>query len=182
MKKHHPSQQSTPKRTKAKRSRVQYQPPREETPFSKLLRWNIVKRQFRLMDAVYLVVTVMAGSALLGLCHNSFATYLTTRSQLNRHTAQLAQLKTREASLHQRLAELKSPDGRDQLLRERGFVKGNERILLFADDAKPAADDDAVDQTSQAQPQHVSANKSNTSFWGGVAQAIDRAADRPAVQ
>jgi len=173
MKKHHPSQQFTPKRSRAKKRRVQYQPPREETPFSKPQ-----KRSLRLMDAVYLVITVIAGSALLGLCHNSFATYLTTRSQLNRHTAQLHQLKVREKSLHQRLAELNSPDGRDQLLRERGFVKGNERILLFADDAKPAADGDAVAQTPQAGPQTVSATKSNPSFWGGVAKAIDGAADR----
>lgn len=189
MKKHHPSHHSTPRHSRAKKQRVQYQPPQEETPFSKPTLLGLVKRQMRLMDAVYLVITVMAGSALLGLCHNSFATYLTTRSMLKEHTAQLHQLQTRETSLHQRLADLKSPDGRDQLLRERGFVQGKERILLFADDAQPAADenaaapvstsDSAVTPVPQANPQPVSANK--TSFWGGIAKAIDHAADRPAV-
>jgi len=179
MKHHHPSQPSTPKRARAKKRRVQYQPPREETPFSKPTFLGIVKRQMRLMDAVYLVITVIASSALLGFCHNSFATYLTTRSMLKEHTAQLHQLQTRETSLHQRLAELKSPDGRDQLLRERGFVKGNERILLFADDVQPADNGNAVAQIPQANPQPASTN--NTSFWGGIAKAIDHAADRPAV-
>jgi hypothetical protein len=171
MKHHHQSQQSTPKRSRAKKRRVQYQPPREETPFSKPQ-----KRRIGLVDAVYLVITVVAGSALLGLCHNSFATYSTTRSMLNQHTAQLHQLQAREKSLSVRLAELKSPDGRDQLLRERGFVQGNERILLFADDAQPADNSNAIASAPQANPQPVSANK--TSFWGGVAKAIDHAADR----
>jgi cell division protein FtsB len=179
MKHHHPTHHATPKRSRAKKRRVHYQPPREETPFSKPSFLSSMKRQMRLVDAVYLVITVMAGSALLGLCHNSFATYLTTRSMLKEHTAQLDQLQTREASLHQRLAELKSPDGRDQLLRERGFVQGNERILLFADDAQPADNGDTVAQNPQANLQPVSANK--TSFWGGIAKAIDHAADRPAV-
>jgi hypothetical protein len=171
MKHHHPSHHSTPKRSRAKKRRVQYQPPQEETPFSKPQ-----KRRIGLMDAVYLVITVMAGSALLGLCHNSFATYLTTRSMLNQHTAQLHQLEAREKSLSVRLAELKSPDGRDQLLRERGFVQGNERILLFADVAQPAEGSNEIAQTPQTHLQPVSANK--TSFWGGVAKAIDHAADR----
>ncbi|MEO6907778.1 MAG: hypothetical protein ABI210_07800 [Abditibacteriaceae bacterium] len=182
MKHHHPSKHSTPKRSRVKKSRVQYQPPREETPFSKPSRLNIITRQMRLADAVYLVITVIAGSALLGLCHNSFATYLTTRSMLKEHTAELHQLQTQETSLHQRLVDLQSPDGRDQLLRERGFVQGNERILLFANDAQPA-DNSNADATAapvpQASPQPVIANK--TSFWGGIAKAVDRAADRSAV-
>ena len=173
MKKHHPSQQSTPKRSRAKKRRVQYQPPREETPFSKPK-----KRHIRFIDAVYLVVAVIAGSALLGLCQQSFATYLTTRAQLNRHTAHLHQLQEREQSLHQRLAQLKSPKGRDQLLRERGFVKGNERILLFADEAKPAADDTAFAQSPQVDADPVNTEATDTSFWGGIAEAIDHAADR----
>jgi cell division protein FtsB len=179
MKKYHPSQQSTPKRSRAKKRRVQYQPPREETPFSRTSKLNGVKRKRRLIDTVYLVITVIAGTALLSYCHSSFATYLTTRSQLKRHDAQLAQLKTREASLQQRLAQLKSPDGRDQLLRERGFVQGNERILLFADDAQPSDDASTV---TLAPVNQKSASAPSASFWGGIAQAIDHAADRPAVR
>jgi hypothetical protein len=179
MKKYHPSQLSTPKRSKARRTRVHFQPPREETPFSKQPRVHFAWRHLRLLDAAYLVVTVIAGSALLGVIFHSAAIYHEMHSQLAHHTGQLAQLKTREASLHQRLAELQSPDGRDQLLRERGFVQGNERILLFADDAPPATEKSAAAPVSESTATPT-AGTEHTSFLGGVVHAIDSAADRPA--
>jgi|GEM_PF-2875781 len=189
MKQHHPSQPSTPKRSKARRARVQYQPPREETPFTRPRKFSW--QRLRFIDAIYLVITVVAGSTLIGLCHASLGNYFTVRTRLAKSSGHLKQLQTREASLSQRLAHLNSPDGRDQLLRERGFVHGNERILLFAE--KPAETETQTASTRTAEttpaPQPAKdvakdADAENnagheTSFLGGVVSAIDSAADRP---
>jgi len=189
MKQHYPSQPSTPKRSKSRRSRVQFQPPREETPFTRPRR-KFSWQRLRFIDAIYLVITVIAGSTLIGLCHASLGNYFTVRTRLSKSSAHLKQLKTREASLSQRLAQLNSRDGRDQLLRERGFVHGNERILLFAD--KPADTEKQV-ASAPATPAKTPATSApakseskesdhKTSFLGGVVSAIDSAADRPAAR
>ena len=182
MKNYHPSQQSTPKRSRAKKRRVQYQPPREETPFTPVRR-RISWQRLRFIDAIYLVIAVIAGSTLIGLCHASLGNYFTVRARLTKSSAHLDQLKSREAVQSQRLAHLNSPEGRDQLLRERGFVHGNERILLFAE--KPADDENAT-RTADAQPALVddasngaSEGAPSPSFFGGLVSAIDSAADRP---
>lgn len=191
MKKHHHSQHSA-RRFRRRRARLHYEAPREETPFSKPSRLSIVKRRLRLMDAVYLVITVVFGSALLGLSGNALRDYWWMRGRVKTSSVQLKDLQGREAELHLRLAALNSPEGRDQLLRERGFVQGKERILLFADDAQPAEADDSItpDPTTSATPvPTAAANKpanntetatpAHTSFLGGVVHAIDKAADRP---
>lgn len=86
-----------------------------------------------IIDIVYLTLTAIVCCALISGCLTALGSYRATRHRLAESTTRLKRLKAQDEQLEQRLAYLKSSTGREQLLRERGFVRENERILLFSD-------------------------------------------------
>lgn len=114
------------------------------------------RRSSRWLIAIPAAIIFGVLSAMMTANYAQFRKY---QAQADFKAAQWSALHDQYQGLTHRLAFLQLPKGREQVLLEHGYLKGNQRILLFPSDAKNAA---AAPKSSTRSTQNDSAIARNS--------------------